>query len=271
MSLLEEIETYYDGVPRSAARTETIGPFTLFVNRGPGWPYYARPTLGASAFAAGDVTRVRERQRALQIPESCAWVREGSPGVEAAAEAVGLSVAAHPLMVARETEADTPEALSGMSVRLVTPEDDLARFRAVAAIGFGAPGTATGLEGIESLEGHAAGRTPEQVAYDRARLREGWTVMAVALVEGAPVGVGSHQPLGTVSEVTGVATLPAFRRRGIAAAVTRLLVADARQRGARTIFLSAADAEVGRIYERIGFRRVATACIAGPPETPAAL
>ncbi len=42
---LAAIEAYYDAVPRSAARTEECGPFTLFVGTGP-WPYYARPRLG---------------------------------------------------------------------------------------------------------------------------------------------------------------------------------------------------------------------------------
>jgi predicted GNAT family acetyltransferase len=89
--------------------------------------------------------------------------------------------------------------------------------------------------------------------------------MAAAVVEGVPVGVGSHQPVGTVSEVVGVATLPAFRRRGIAAALTSLLVEDALGRGVRTLFLSAGDAAVARIYERVGFRQLGTACIAVPP------
>jgi ribosomal protein S18 acetylase RimI-like enzyme len=271
MALLDEIEAYYDGVPRSAARTESIGPFTLFVNRGPGWPYYARPTLGATEFTPEDVARVRRRQQELRIPESFEWVADVSPGVRAAASTAGLAVGDHPLMVLQQTPDAHAGAPTGVTVRIVSPDDDLPRFRAVAAIGFAASGTAMGPEGVESLERHAAERTPEQTAYDRARLREGWTVMAVAFTDGEPVGIGSHQPLGGVSEITGVATLPAFRRRGIAAAVTRLLVADALGRGVRTVFLSAADAEVGRIYEGIGFRRVATACIAEPPDPLSAL
>ncbi len=43
---LERIEDYYDTVPRSVCRVEEHGPLTLFVNRGAGWPYYARPRRG---------------------------------------------------------------------------------------------------------------------------------------------------------------------------------------------------------------------------------
>src|SRR5437879_11886850 len=59
--LLSELEAYYDAVPRTACRVEQLGPFTLFINRGPGWPYYARPTLGSNQFEAEDVHRALER------------------------------------------------------------------------------------------------------------------------------------------------------------------------------------------------------------------
>jgi ribosomal protein S18 acetylase RimI-like enzyme len=77
---------------------------------------------------------------------------------------------------------------------------------------------------------------------------------------------GQHQPLAGVGEIVGVGTLPAARPRGLARAVTAALVADARSRGAATVFLSAGDDDVARVYARLGFRRVATALIAEPAE-----
>jgi predicted GNAT family acetyltransferase len=74
-----------------------------------------------------------------------------------------------------------------------------------------------------------------------------------------------HQPVGDVTEVVGVATLPAFRRRGLGAAVTGLLVADARARGVETVFLTAGDEEIARVYARLGFVRIGTSCIAAVP------
>jgi predicted GNAT family acetyltransferase len=102
------------------------------------------------------------------------------------------------------------------------------------------------------------------VAFERERLRAGRTVSAVAFADGQPVAFGSHQPVGDVSEIVGVGTLPAYRRRGVAAALTSLLVQDAQQRGVQTVFLSAGDAAVARVYERVGFKCIATACIAEP-------
>ena len=53
------------------------------------------------------------------------------------------------------------------------------------------------------------------------------TVTAVAEPAGGPVAAGAHQPVGAVTEVVGVATLPAVRRQGLGGAVTGALVEDA--------------------------------------------
>ena len=87
--------------------------------------------------------------------------------------------------------------------------------------------------------------------------------MAIAEGDAGPVAAGPHQPVEGVTEVVGVATLPAVRRQGLGGAVTGTLVQDALQRGARTVFLSAGSAEIGSVYARLGFKRVGTACIVG--------
>src|SRR4030081_3676903 len=84
--LLGELEAYYDAVPRSSARAEQIGPFTLFVHKAAaGWSYYARPSLGATQFVAEEAQRGRARQRELGIPRGGAvgvWLTwcGGGPG-----------------------------------------------------------------------------------------------------------------------------------------------------------------------------------------------
>ena len=263
LRLLPQLEAYYDAVPRSVARVEQIGPFTLFINPGPGWPYYARPSLGASAFAAADVQRVRARQRALGLPETFEWVAETTPALAAAAGAAGLAVTRHPLMVLGEHRRSGLPPADGVEVRLATVQDDLALLNAIARVAFAAPGTAAGSAGVEEAVA-VVERDPAALAFHHERLRAGRTVMAVALVEGRPVGIGSHQPVGPVTEVVGVAVLPAFRRRGIAAALTGRLVDDALERGVQTVFLSAGDETIGRVYQRVGFRRLGSACTAEP-------
>jgi ribosomal protein S18 acetylase RimI-like enzyme len=255
-------------VPRRAARAEELGPFVLFVRTGQGWPYYARPRRGASGTPrSDDVRKVRDRQRELGLPEAFEWIDDVSPSVRGASAEGGLQVGDHPLMVH-----DDGRAASGrrtrddLDVRLVTEDDDLALLFSVAAVGFSNPGTAVGQVGVAELRAAAAARPSAEAAFQRERLRSGSTVLAVAFVDGAPVASGVHQPVGAVTEVAGVATLPAFRRRGLGAAVTAYLVADARRRGIETVFLTAGSDEIARMYSTLGFRRAGTSCIAGPAD-----
>lgn len=84
-----------------------------------------------------------------------------------------------------------------------------------------------------------------------------------AFVESAGfVGGGSHIPRGAISEIVGVGVLPAFRRRGLAGAATHLLARQALDSGVTTVFCSAGSSDVARVYERVGFRRIGTACVA---------
>ncbi|KOG37194.1 GNAT family N-acetyltransferase [Streptomyces resistomycificus] len=270
-ALLDLLEEYYDAVPRHSARVEDHGPLTLFVREGQGWPFYARPARGRSGSPApADVHKVRARQRELGIPESFEWVAETTPTLRAAVEESGLVVHEHPLMV---LDPRTPAALAeewsgGVSVRIVDADDPvLPSALAVPHLAFAEPGTHVGLAGepqlAEAVEARGGDGSVQRVI---ARIRAGLTVVAAAVEHGSALSAGQHQPLAGVSEIVGVGTLPAARRRGLALAVTAALVADARSRGAETVFLSAGDDDVARIYARLGFRKIGTALIAEPAE-----
>ena len=114
---------YYDAVPRSAARVEAVGPFSLFVGTGP-WPYYARPRLGLShTFTVDDVRAVLDRQRALRAPATFEWVHETTPSLLEAARAAGLSVLEAPLMVLDRGAWRVPEPPAGMTLRVLSADD----------------------------------------------------------------------------------------------------------------------------------------------------
>ncbi|MFE5626136.1 GNAT family N-acetyltransferase [Streptomyces virginiae] len=263
-STLSELERYYDTVPRvGGARAEDFGPLTLFVQEGAGWPYYARPALGGSDATAADVERVLARQRELGVPEAFEWVAETSPALRAAVEEAGLHVHAHPLMVLEDAQELPPHP----EVRLLDAEDPLlAAALTVPALAFADPGTALGEAGPAELSAALADPSVEtRRASVSAKLAAGTSGMAAAVRDGVVLCSGMFNPVGDVAEVVGVGTLPSARRQGLALGVTAALVAQARERGARTVFLSAGDDDVARIYARAGFRRVATALIAEPP------
>jgi ribosomal protein S18 acetylase RimI-like enzyme len=264
--LLRRIDRYLDAVPRAVTRTETIGPFTVFINEGRGWRYYARPTPGETTFTVDDAGLVLARQRDLGQPTEFEWVEATAPMLAHTLGSAGLAVESMPLMqVTRETFRAAPSPASAV-VRLARTDDDLARWNAVAMVAFDAGGTGTGPEGIDELDRMTERADPDSIAFARERLADGFTVMAGAVVVDDPVAIGSHQPLEGVAEITGVATLPAFRRQGLGAAVTSLLVRDAFNRGVTTVFLSAGGDEVARVYASLGFRELGHV---GQAHTPA--
>lgn len=102
---------------------------------------------------------------------------------------------------------------------------------------------------------------PKPSARRRRLMREGRIVTVAAYDDdGRVVGGGSHGPWGGTTELAGIAVLPRMCRHGVGAALTHALVADAGARGLATVFLSAQDDSVARVYERVGFRRVGIAC-----------
>jgi ribosomal protein S18 acetylase RimI-like enzyme len=263
--MLPRVDAYLHAVPRSGAVPEELGPFTLFRSTTV-WPYYARPWPGGGPGGPRDVERVRRRCTALGIPLSVEWVVETAPWVEAAVADAGLAVTRHPLLVLERdgfTPVDPPR---GVELRVLPPDQQaLVMAAAVAEVGFGAPGTDRGEAGTQAREA-AAARTPaDRAAVFTARARAGVTVTVAAFdAEAGMVASGQHQPVGTVTEVVGVATLPSARRRGLAAAVTSELVRHAFGTGVDLVLLSAEGDAVARVYERVGFRRIGFAAEAHP-------
>ncbi|MGZ4443721.1 MAG: GNAT family N-acetyltransferase [Nocardioidaceae bacterium] len=254
-ALFETLETYYDTVPRASTRTEEVGPFTLFLKSDPaGFDYYARPRLGlAGRVTADDVRVARGRLVELGAAENLEWVHETTPSLLAAARAAGLSVLEAPLLVLRSPAAPAAASAAldaGVRVEVLTGSSPM-----LAAV---TGAVHAGFAGTDEVTPQPLGR--------RARLvEEGLLVNAGAWDDSGALGGGSHSPRGAATELTGIAVVPRARRRGVGAALTAALVADATARGIDTVFLSAMDDAVARIYERVGFERVGTACIASAP------
>ena len=265
IEVIERIDAFCDAVPRGRARAEEHGPLVLFVPTGPGWPYYARPLRGTRApITAAAVRRVRARQRELIIPESFEWIEQAAPDMALAAAEGGLEVQPHPLLVLGEP-VPLPPLPAGISARIIAPDDpELHHVWAVPSVAFGNPGTGTGEAGAAERDKIAADHDAGTMEMLRERLRSSQSVLAAAFGPDGPVAAGSCQTVGDVAEITGVGVLPAYRRLGLGAAVTAALAADALDRGITTVFLSATDSAVARVYQRIGFRLVGTAMIAEP-------
>jgi ribosomal protein S18 acetylase RimI-like enzyme len=248
-SSLAEIETYYDAVPRPITTAEEVGPFTLFLpDPGTGWQFYGRPRLGENHdFAADDVRRLLQRQSELGAPHNIEWVHETTPSLlaaaqEATSDMAGVELGQYPLLVLPE-DVEVPDA---PDVRILDADDpDLAASNDVVHAAFG---------DSDEIAQQPLGNRPELV-------RDGILVIAAAYVDGEVAGGGTSAPRGDGAELMGIAVPPKYRRRGLGSALTRGLVHAVRERGARTVLLSAGSDDAASIYRQVGFVDVGTACI----------
>ncbi len=272
------LERFYDALPRPYARAEDFGGLVLFVREGEGWPYYARPRIAAGTPSAADITAVRQRQRELGVPEAFEWVHETTPDLLAVARSAGLDVLLAPLLVLDPAALVPDLPVDGGIIRFLDPfghafATDLALSRAVAQLGFGAPAGApvhvesallTSPAGPAERDAAIQPLSEALVTSQQQRSASGDYYTAVVDSSDGILATGAVMRSGEVAEVAGVATLPSARRRGYASQLTAALAHRARADGVETVFLSAGDDDVARLYTKVGFRRVGTACVGEP-------
>jgi predicted N-acetyltransferase YhbS len=258
--LLDCVERYFAAAPLPDAEIRSVGALDVPLSD-PTWPYPARPRPGADPVTPDDVRAAIALQQEADLPAALEWVPERAPATAAAARAAGLVVEELPLLVA----VDEVELLLPAGVRLyVVGADDpeLPHYQRVAATAFATPG---GPADVGEVPLDTSREARARTAALRERIAAGRTVMMVAVEDGAPVAVGSHQPVdidGTeVSEIVGVATSPRLRGRGLGAGIASALVSHARE-SADMVFLAAGDDDVARVYERVGFAWLASTAVA---------
>ncbi len=247
MVRLDAIEAYYDTVPRAAATTEEVGPFTLFLaEEGTGWEFYARPRLdGDASFTADDVRRVLDRQVELGRPRAIEWVDQVTPSLLPAVSSAGHQAGRYPLLaLPPDTEVFVPDG-----TRALTPDDP--------DLGLVVGAVHAAFEGEDDVAAKPVGKRPALIAEGR--------LIEVAAYDagGRLIGGGSAAPRGETAELMGIGVPPAHRTAGVGTAITAALVHACRDAGVHTVFLSAYNDAAASIYRRVGFEDVGTACILG--------
>jgi GNAT superfamily N-acetyltransferase len=102
------------------------------------------------------------------------------------------------------------------------------------------------------VDPHAPPVPPERAEAFRADL-DGCAALVARLL-GEPAAGGMYLPVRAgVSELTGIATMVGYRRRGLGAAVTAALAQAAIDAGADLVFLTTDDDAAVRVSERAGF------------------
>ncbi|OPF70742.1 GNAT family N-acetyltransferase [Streptomyces antioxidans] len=215
------------------------GGFVAGFDPGTTSPYinYATPLPGARPTAR----EVLELIKAFQIREltpRLEFAPDAAPAVEAVLREAGFGVeATHEYLVC------TPERLA----------------RGMAAVPVAVPATDEDYRAIDAALSEAfasAFTASEEGAARLRRLQEdGGAVRFVRAPDGGCAGAATcSAPAVGTAELAGVGTRPAFRGRGIAAAVTAALTGTMFARGTRSVWLEYSGEGSRRVYERVGFR-----------------
>jgi GNAT superfamily N-acetyltransferase len=219
-----------------------IGPFQLRLD--PAWPTpaanYAIPDDGAKPTAA-EIRSLTATFRERGLPPRLEFLPDCAPDVEPALRAAGFSVLnRRPLLACGPGDVRPVAAPDGDRVGAPEDERELREAAQVQHEAFGESGEVA----------------PGMIAWLRRTGESGGRV-GCAVIEAAleVVGAGVYAPpVGGVTELAGVAVAEPFRRRGIASALSAHLTAAALDGGAELIWLEPEDADVARIYARVGYR-----------------
>jgi GNAT superfamily N-acetyltransferase len=260
-ALLERIQAQMRAVARRQYEAVSVPPFTLFFHDTDPLPYFNYAIPDGPAVTSNDLaeplerleTEFHERRRVprFEYVEACA------PNLAGALEARGFTLENRAqLMVCPRGEERAAPALDGLDVSTLdamTALDEFVVFLDVQRRAFGLP----------------PGRTPsdEQARNLRETLDDGLAFLA--RIAGEPVATAMIQPPHDgLTELVGVSTLEAFRRRGIGGFLSCTAVRAAFLRGVSLAFLSAADAQAGRVYEAAGFSPAGHSLFYRRPEDP---
>jgi predicted GNAT family acetyltransferase len=246
------LETYMRNAAMLGRDVVEIPPFVCLFN--PGDPLrffnYARPLEPVGAESDGlneSLAALREAFRARDRMPRFEFIEEYAPDLGPALAAAGFSLEdRYPLLVCTPETLRQMPPVDGLTITTLTPDspaEDLLACMHVQQQAFGdVAGDPPTMEDVNDLRGN--------LAADGAFL---------ARLEGVPVAAMMYTaPLDGLTELAGGATLEAYRRRGIGAAMAAAATAHAFALGVEVVLLTAATEYASLVYQGVGFRRYGT-------------
>jgi ribosomal protein S18 acetylase RimI-like enzyme len=237
------IQSYLRVAASRQRDTERVGSFLATFSRSNDNPFlnYAIPDDNATPSPADVVALIAAYEKRLRQPR-LEYVARLAPAVEGVLIDAGFCVEGRlPLMTC------TPESAQSLPVppgiELILPVSDADLFATV------------------SVQNEAYGAPPPDssaIAQLRNSLEAGGIAVLARTTETAePVGAGVCSiPYNQTTEIAGIGVRAAFRRRGVAGALTTRLVQEAFAVDIAVPFLMAAHEAEKRIYDRAGFSGV---------------
>ncbi|QIJ60779.1 GNAT family N-acetyltransferase [Streptomyces sp. JB150] len=204
-------------------------------------PYlnYATPLPGAEP-TGRDVAALVAAFRERGLLPRLEFAPEAAPAVEPALRAAGFGTeAVHTYLVCTADTLALPRSAGSPRVERPTTDAEYAALDAALAEAFG---------GVFAPSAEGAAR------LRRTQLSGGAVRFVRAPQGGCAGGASCSPPAEGTAELFGVGTRPAYRGRGIAAAVTAALTGAMFAQGARSVWLEYSGEGSRRVYERVGYR-----------------
>jgi ribosomal protein S18 acetylase RimI-like enzyme len=248
----DRLEDYMRCAAGSGRETVEIPPFVIFLDpldslRFFNYAHPLEPIGGDPELLVGRLSEplaaLRALFRARRRAPRFEYVEEYAPDLAAVLAAAGFThEGRYPLLVCDPHSYRAAPPVTGLVIQQLaagSPSADLRDFVVVERQGF---------------EYRATEEVTEDDCEDlRDALRRGGLAF-LARLDGRPAGIASCTlPMDGLTELTGIATLPAFRRLGIATAITAAAARAAFGSGVEAAFLTAGDDHAGRVYQRAGF------------------
>lgn len=242
-SFARRVQDYLLHAAQVGREVVSVPPFVVTIDPGTDLRYlnYAIPVtrpVGEDAIAAVRGLRAAMHEHA-RLPR-LEFVAQANDGLDEILLTAGLEQESSlPLMTCAPQELKAAPPVAGLRIETLRPDspDEL-------------------LLGVRSAQEEAFGQSVgagSGTTRQREFLRAGGTSVA-AIVDGPVVGGASGTPVANaLSEVAGVGVRTAYRRRGIAAALTAAAARQVFRAKADLALLTPGHDDAQRIYERAGF------------------
>lgn len=227
-----------------AMQAISVPPFTFFYNADSDSLYsnYAIPDASSEGDLGEALAALKAAFHAHQRTPRLEYLEDFAPTLAAALEANGFRQEIRTLlMVCTPDSYRAAPDVPGLSIEPVNRDSPIEDQRAAVTVQDRSFGRDEAPEASEEKAHQFFARFASQQLF-------------LAKIDGQAVSVASLMPAyDGIAEIAGVATLSAFRRRGIGAAITGHVVQVAFGQGVEVAFLTAMDARAGRVYTRVGF------------------
>lgn len=237
------VQGYVHVKARAGRESLVVGGFTLYLPMGneTDGVGLALPNLPDSALSPSVLERI-ERIAAKRGHTVCFhWLDCFAPGLAASLVEAGYGVQeSTPLLVCQPGQVISPatEPLEMVTVSADSPLEDVAENWNINAQGFDPSATLAQPADVQDF----------RRILDKSRA-------FTARLAGMGVSAGMYTDIHDgVTELVGIATLQAYRRRGFGGALTAFSTRTAFANGASLAFLTAASEEASRVYQRVGFQ-----------------